>query len=70
MRLILFFVVLIGMIFLFATIRSGIRDGATLTLKVILSELGFIALLLFLFALAACRTTPCKMPHRPRILRA
>ncbi|WBL62995.1 hypothetical protein [Thauera sp. WB-2] len=20
--------------------------------------------------LAACRTTPCKMPHRPRILRA
>lgn len=51
MRLILFFVVLIGMIFLFATIRSGIRDGATLTLKVILSELGFIALLLFLFAL-------------------
>lgn len=21
-------------------------------------------------ALAACRTTPCKMPHRPRILRA
>lgn len=46
-----FFVVLIGMIFLFATIRSGIRDGATLTLKVILSGLGFIALLLLLFAL-------------------
>ena len=52
MRFILFFVVLIGMIFLFATIRSGIRDGATLTLKVILSGLGFIALLLLLFALA------------------
>ena len=51
MRLILFFVVLIGMIFLFATIRSSIRDGATLTLKVILRGLGFIALLLLLFAL-------------------
>lgn len=52
MRFILFFLILIGMIFLFATIRSGIRDGATLTLKVILGGLGFIASLILLAALA------------------
>lgn len=29
------------------------------------------ALLIWMIVpLAACRTTPCKMPHRPRILRA
>lgn len=48
MRFILFFVILIGMVFLFASIRSGVKVGATLTLRVILSGLGFVALLVLL----------------------
>lgn len=48
MRFILFVLILTGMIFLFASIRSGLKQGATLTLRVILSVLGFVALLILL----------------------
>ena len=48
MRFILFTLILFGMIFLLASIRKGVRAGAGLTLGVILSGLGFVALLLLL----------------------
>ena len=48
MRFILFVLILFGMIFLLASIRKGVRAGAGLTLGVILSGLGFVALLLLL----------------------
>lgn len=48
MRFILFILILFGMIFAMASIRSGLKQGATLTLRVILSGLAFFALLLLL----------------------
>lgn len=47
-RILLFILIITGMIFMFASIRSGLKQGASLTLKVILSVLAFVALLLLL----------------------
>lgn len=48
MRVIFFFVILIAIIFVFASIKGGLKEGASLTLKVILGWLAFFAVIIFL----------------------